>query len=352
MDEHILTPGNEAQPGRRRAATIIEVARHADVSVGTVSRFLNGYSVRNEKRDRIKLAIDVLKYNRNAVAQAMRTDRTNMVAMLLPGYDEFFSGVLTHITKILSDEGLVLLTHEHRGEASGLGQALEFFQNHRVGAIIMPGMEAVRPQVNALLEQGIPVIFYNNDCPGLPVDRVFSNGREGSRQAVRHLHDLGHRQIGIIAGLQEETSAVDRLEGYRQGMRECGLPVDPDYETGWSWQRRHAGFDGMEALVSLPKPPTAVLASNYVLALGALDCMKGRDLQVGKDISLITYDDVDFLKFITPSISAIAQPAAAIGQHIAEIVLQKLKRGRPTAPRTVYLDCSIILRESTKPPSV
>jgi len=335
--------------GRARAATIVDVARHADVAVGTVSRFLNGQFVRQAKRERIEEAIRVLSYSRNAVAQAMRTERTNMVAMLVPGYDEFFSGVLGHTTQHLSNAGLVLLTHKHDGNAKVLAQALDYFLNHRVDAVIMPGSEDVRPQIEAMIERGIPIVFYNNDLPGVAADRVLVNARGASDTAASHLIDLGHRRIAAIAGLMAESSAVDRLEGYKDALRRHDIDVDPALIVGGTW-RRQDGYAGMRALMALAEPPTAVLASNNVLASGALQYMREHDITAGTDLSIISFDDVEFLKLLVPPVSAIAQPIAAIGEYIAENILMRLEHGARDEPRTIYLDCNVILRGTTRPP--
>lgn len=334
---------------RRRPATIIEVAKHAGVSVGTVSRFLNGYQIRPLKRTRVEDAIKLLRYNRNAVAKAMRTERTNLVALLVPGYDEFFAGMLTHLTRGLASAGQVLLTHQHDGDPRTLALALEFFQAHRVNAIVAPGVEDVAPQVEALIHQGIPVVFYNNDVPGLAVDRVFSDNAEASRRAVSYLIDLGHRRIGMLSGDLRETTGQERLKGYQRALEDAGLPRDPRYVCGDSWRRQDADH-AIRRLMELEAPPTAVFTANYELAFAVLDYLKERNLTPGEDLSLVSFDDVEVFRQLPLGVTAVAQPAAEIGEQISNIVLGHLRATGPTAPQTKILSCRIVLRNTSRPP--
>ncbi|MEO6015442.1 MAG: LacI family DNA-binding transcriptional regulator [Devosia sp.] len=335
--------------GRSRPPTIIDVAREAGVSVGTVSRYLNGIEVRDNKRLTIEGAIKRLNYNRNAAAKAMRTERTNMVALLVPGYDEYFAGILSSLTRALAREGQVLLTHKHEGDQRALALALEFFQTHRVNAVITPGVPQVRAEVERLVQQGIPVIFFNNDVPGLDVDRVFSKNEEGAHRAVNYLLDLGHRHIGFVGGDESETSAADRQLGYRRALTERGISVRPDYVVGGTWRRQDA-YAGARRLMELDKPPTAIFTANYVLALAVLDHLHEIGKTVGEDVSLVSFDDVELFKQIRPMVTAVAQPKTEIGEHIAEIVLSHLDAKQTHTSRTVLLDCSMVLRDTARPP--
>jgi LacI family transcriptional regulator len=334
---------------RQRPATVFDVAAQAGVAVGTVSRYLNGLPMRPGNRAAVEDAIKSLRYNRNAVAQAMRTERTNMVALLVPGYDEFFAGMLAHLTRGLAAEGQVLLTHKHEGDPKALGLALEFFQNHRVNAVIAPGVKEVRPQLEALINQGIPIILFNNDVPDLQVDRVFSKDREGAQRAVRHLINLGHKRIAVITGDLRETTAQHRLDGYLDALDEAGLPHNPDFVVGGSWLRRDAEI-GMLKLMEQEPRPTAIFTSNYVLAFAVLDNLRERGMVPGREISLASFDDVELFRQITPAVTAVAQPHAAIGDHIAQIVLDHLSGRRPNQPRRVLLECNMILRDTAQPP--
>ena len=330
---------------RKRAPTILDVARVAGVSVGTVSRYLNGVAIRDGKRAAIEAAIASLRYTRNAAASAMRTDRNNLVALLVPGYGEFFGNILTSLNARLTAHGMVLLTHQHDRDHRALGMALQFFRDHRVNAVVMPGVPSLRPQVEALIEAGIPVLFMNNDIPGLQVDRVFSRNAEGAEKAVDYLVAMGHRRIGFIGGDPVETSATERRDGFLRAIRRHGLPADPRLVTGDAWSR-HLAYFCTRQLLETDAPPTAILTASIDLALGVMDHARETGLVLPDALSLVSFDDGEFFRQSRPGITAIAQPTAEIGTELAELVMSHVTGAHAARFREVRIDCSLILRDS------
>lgn len=330
---------------RKRAPTIIDVAEAAGVSVGTVSRFLNGIPVRDGKRAVIEAAIAALRYNRNAAASAMRTDRSNLVALLVPGYGEFFGNIITSLNTRLAQHGQVLLTHQHDRDYRALRLALQFFKDHRVNAVITPGVPDLRREIDDLVASGIPVLFFNNDIDGLPVDRVFSRNTEAAEHAMRYLVDMGHRHIGFLSGDDTETSATERLAGYRRAVARYNLPVDDRYIAGGAW-RRHTAFYGTRQLLDLPTPPTAILAASNDLALGVMDYAREYGINLGSDLSLVSFDDSELFRQARPGITSIAQPTAEIGTEIAELVMSHVTGTHGGHSREIRLDCTLQLRDS------
>lgn len=332
---------------RRRAPTIVDVARLAGVSVGTVSRYLNGIDIRDAKRLQIENAISELKYSRNAAASAMRSDRSNLVAILMPAFGEFFGAILSELNDRLTDEGQVLLAHRHDRDHRALALALQFFRDHRVNAVITPGVADLRGEIEALIDAGIPVILFNNDIPGLKVDRVLTQNAEGIESAMRYLMDMGHRHIGFIGGDVQESSAIERREGYQRAVRANALPVDESYIVGDAWSRHMAYFSARQ-LMELPKPPTAILAASIDLALGVMDYAADAGLMIGEEISLMSFDDAEIFQQNKPGITCIAQPTARIGEEIAQLVMSHISGHHDNRHREIRLECEIRLRRSVR----
>lgn len=332
---------------RKRAPTILDVAKQAGVSVGTVSRYLNGVEIRDGKRHLIESAIADLKYSRNAAASAMRSDRSNLVAILVPGFGEFFGAILTKLNERLTDEGQVLLAHRHDRDHRALALALRFFRDHRVNAVIMPGVIELREEIEALIDAGIPVILFNNNIPGLAVDRVLTRNAEGSESAMRYLMDMGHHYIGFIGGDVHESAAIERLEGYQNAVRAGGLPVDEHYIKGDAWSRHMAYFSARQ-LMELPQPPTAILAASIDLALGVMDYAADAGLIIGDQISLMSFDDAEIFLQNKPAITCIAQPTSRIGEEIAQLVMSHISGHHDDRCREIRLECEIRLRNSVR----
>jgi LacI family transcriptional regulator len=333
--------------GKRRQPTIVDVAEAAGVAVNTVSRHLNGLSVRRGNRVQIEDAIARLRYKRNAVAAAMKTDVTHIVGLMVPVFNEFHGELLEHLSRTVRTTGRALLTYCHGADPRLMQEALDFFATQRIDTLIMSGEEELYERVEELIAQGTPVIFYNNDIRGLPADRVFVNNRAVSQRAVNHLIDLGHRRIAILSGSHRDSSGLERFEGYAAALAEHGIGGVREYVApgGWSVD---GGYNALAHLMALEHPPTAVFAASYPMAVGAMELLKERGKKVPDDLSLISFDDVPLFRLHEAGITAIAQPLVKIADSITNAMVARLSSSGDERPRTVTLDCDIILRGSTR----
>lgn len=335
-------------PSRQRAATILDVAEAAGVAVGTVSRYLNGQSVRGTNRSQIEEAIQRLGYRKNALAAAMKSDLTHTVGFLVPRMTEYHAAVLEHLSDALRRQGRALLSYCHNEDSKSVVELLDFFAGHRVDCVIMDGRPDEVERIRDTVRGGTPVIFYDNDVPGPLVDRVFVENRAASFRAVSHLLDIGHTEIAVMTGETKNWTGRERFEGYRQAMTGRGLTINPDYVLDGHWSEDEA-YSGMLQLLTLRTPPTALFCCNYNMTVGALRMIKEHGFRVPRDISLVSFDDVPLFRLHEAGITAVAQPIAKIAETIASILASRLsERGAMHAPHTIVLDCDIILRGSTR----
>ena len=343
--------GNNSDPTAevpKRAATITDVAELAGVAVGTVSRYLNGFAVRRSNQNQVEDAIAKLQYRRNALAAAMKTDKTHIIGFLVPSFDEFHGLVLETLARSVRSTSRALLTYCHSNEPREFHDALGFFASQRVDALIMDGTHVTYPEVDALTRQGVPVLIYNNDVEGIAANRVMVDNFQASYRAVSHLIDLGHSRIAILTGDLRDSSAKLRLAGYEAALRDRGLPLDPAYTKGpnnWGTDRAAAV---LHTLMTLPTPPTAIFSSNYQIAIGALTWLKARGLRVPDDLSLVSFDDVALFRLHEAGITAIAQPHTRIAESITDMLVAALTNADGRVPHTITLDCDLILRGSTR----
>jgi LacI family transcriptional regulator len=343
-----LSEADDELRTRKRPPTIVEVAERASVAIGTVSRYLNGQPVRRANRDQIERAIGALGYRRNAVAAAMKTDLTNTVGFMVPSLNEFHSAVLERLSRRMRSTGRALLTYCHNADLPSVLDALDFFVAHRVDCLVMDGRGDVDDRILELVRNGTPVIFYDNDWPGLPVDRVLVENRAASCRAVTHLLDIGHTRIGVLTGSADDWAGRERYEGYREALTNRGLVVNPDYVLDTHWHEAEA-YSGMLRLLSLPEPPTALYCCNYNMGVGALRLLREHGLKVPDDISFVSFDDVPLFQLHEAGITAVAQPVEKIAETITSIMTSRLsERGVSHAPHTITLNCDIILRGSTR----
>lgn len=335
---------------RRRPSTIIDVANQAGVAIGTVSRYLNGLPVRAANRDLIEASIQRLGYRRNALAAAMKSDLTNTVGFMVPSLSDFHSDVLEKLSQRMRLTGRAVLAYCHNDDRGSIAEALDFFAAHRVDCLVMDGHEEAADGVRELLAGGTPVILYDNDLPGLPVDRALVENRGASARAVGHLLDIGHTRVAVVSGDTRNSAGHERLEGYFDATRERGIEPTPEYIIHGNWTES-AGYAAMLRLLSLEHPPTALYCCNYNIAIGALALLKEHGLRVPHDISLASFDDIPLFALHEAGITAVAQPIEKITETIAGFINSRLsEEGTFHAPQTITLSCDVILRGSTRRP--
>lgn len=344
-----MTPDDDvSSPGRGRAATIVDVANRAGVAIGTVSRYLNGQSVRELNRTQIEQAIAELGYQHNALAAAMKRDQTNIIGFLLPSVGEYHANVLQFLSRKMRQHGKAVISYFHDADTRSIVEGLSFFVSHRVDCLVMDGIWGDLGPLRAIRDQQIPVVLYDNDIAGIPVDRVFVQNRNASYRAVSHLLDIGHTRVGVISGLHREYTGVEREAGYVAALTDRGIEIDPDLIVNGGWTEQ-GGHNAMRQLLALDQPPTAVFSCNYNMTVGALNLFKEIGLHVPQDLSLISFDDVPLFRLHETGITAVAQPVELIAETIAGLLLNRLNnRTSHAPPSTILLDCDIILRGSTR----
>jgi len=329
----------------QKKPTIVDVAKHADVAIGTVSRFLNGLSIRDGNRRRIEASVSELGYSANMMARSMKTERTQSIGLLVPKFDEFNSAILTILVNELQACGYSLLTFHHGHQPKAMSEALEAAASRRIDGLILSGTEEIHEKAASLIDRGLPITLFNNDLPGLATDKVLVNDRRATADAVSRIIGFGHTRIGLVTGDLVEATANNRLQGYKDALAAANIPVDEAliYNTDWQSTGGHAATS---KFLSMDDGPSAVFYSSYVLAIGALECMRSAGLTPGERLHLVSFDDPDLFSLTTPGITAIAQPTAAIARALAQITLSRLNGERDQAPRTITLDCDLMLRGS------
>ena len=350
----VRTPGGgratgapDADAAKPRTATVVDVASSAGVAIGTVSRYLNGHTVRRANRDQIEQAIAALGYRRNAVASAMKTNVTHMVGFMVPTLSEFHAGLLEQLSRRMRRTGRAVVSYCHEDDPRAITEGLEFFASHRVDALVMDGGSLAHDTLMRLVDSGLIVVLYDNDVEDVPADRVFVDNRKASARAVNHLLDLGHERIGVIHGNLENSAGVLRLAGYRDALKAHGIPVDPALIIDGHWSEA-GGYAGARELFALDDPPTAVFGSNYNITIGLLTWVREHGMRVPGDLSVVSFDDVPAFTMHEPGITAVGQPVGKLADTITTLLGARLASPDAMGRRTVLVDCDIILRGSTR----
>ncbi|MEW2134251.1 LacI family DNA-binding transcriptional regulator [Streptomyces sp. NPDC005435] len=329
--------------------TMADVARHAGVSVATVSHVLNATRpVRPATRDAVLRAIEELGYIHNSLARSLVTSRTHSVGLAVsaisnPYFTEILQGV--EAEALATGYGL-LIADPHDDPAHELSVVRMLHERRVDGVIIAPSAEP-----SALLDYlgraAVPAVFLDrlvdeSDQPAY--DQVCAEGAAPVRALVEHLAALGHRRIALVAGLAGLSTTTERVEGYRDGLRAAGLPYDPGLlahgNSASEGARLAAG-----RLLSGPARPTALIAANNAMTIGALQALREARLRIPEDVALVSFDDFEWADLFSPSLTAVRQPSRELGALALRLLLERLDAPERAA-RTVRLPCAVVHRTS------
>ena len=336
-----------------RKVGVRDVARLAGVSTASVSRVFNSPdAVGHETRRQVEAAVRQLGYIPNSAARALSRQRTNNIGAIVPTIDNaIFASSIQALQQRVGDRGYNLLL-----SVSGYDPQAEYKQVH---SLIMSGVEAVSllgehrlPETYELLQRaGIPFVNTYTYRPDAPYPCVGFDNRAASARATRHLIQLGHRRIGMIAGITSTNDrAAARLAGVNDAITDAGLPIN----KAWFVQRPYAVAEGAASLrkiMATSTPPTAILCGNDILAIGALLEAPALGLQVPTDLSIIGFDDLELAAQIRPSLTTIRVPTRAMSRIAADYLLGTLEG--QAMPTSTEVSVDLMIRDSTaKPPTL
>lgn len=335
------------------AATIKQVAKLADVSTATVSYVLNGTgTVTEATRRRVLEAAAELHYQPSHAARSLR-GRSHTLGLVLPALpgglaDPTLAELLAGLSDAAALRGYYLLLATIGAEETEADLCLNLARSGRVDGLLLLDVLIDDARARALCEAGIPHVCAGPAPAGCPSSSVAVDGCAAAATAVRHLLGLGHRRIGLIQLPSELADSEPRYQGYAEALAAAGLPVDPSLivEAGRS---EEDGYQAMGELLGVPDRPSAVLACTDELAFGALHALYDAGLEVGRNISLVGFDDVPLAAHTHPPLTTLRQPRRALGAQLATLLIDAVE-DRALPPRNVTLNARLIVRRSTGPP--
>lgn len=331
--------------------TMADVARHAGVSVATVSHVLNGTRpVLPHTRQAVLDAVDALGYTPNTLARSLVTSRTRSIGLAVSAVrNPYFTEILQGVEASALEHGYGLLIADPRDDPAHERTVVQLLHERRVDGVIVAPSADPRELVAYLTRHSVPAVFLDRLVDAGPdgaarFDQVCAENAEPTARLVTHLAELGHRRIGLVAGLPGWSTTAERIAGYRHGLAVAGLPHDERLVV-------HGDSDaaGAErataALLSLAAPPTALVTANNAMTIGALRALRDRGLSVPGDIALCCFDDFPWADLFAPRLTAVAQPSRDIGARAVRLLLDRLDAPQHPA-RTVRLPCAFVHRTS------
>ena len=347
-------PVRGRQADRKRAPTIVDVARLAGVSPATASRAFNGSErqVREANLRRVLAAARQLDYVPNASAQTVRRGDTRTVALLISDVtDPYFAWMAAGVIEQAAEAGLhVTVAVTNRDPQQEL-DLVRLFRAQRPRMIVLGGSRHQSPQTLRELREELQA--YEADGgravdvsqSGMPFDTVSLGNAEGARDLARQLTGIGYRSFAVIAGPNEPGAAEDRVDGFRAGLAEAGVPWREEDVIRTSFNR-DGGYAAVSSLSAEQLDRIELIfAVNDMMALGALAGLRGRGLSVPADVALAGYDDIAPLQDVSPALTSVRIPLKHVGAEAVSVGLQT----RQATQVRVSVRPEVLLRHSTPP---
>jgi LacI family transcriptional regulator len=325
--------------------TIQDVAKKAGVAPMTVSRVINqsGYAS-PDVRARVLAAVEELGYMPNSLARSLRIRRTNTIALILTDItNPFFTTLARGVEDAASKAGYTVLFGNTDESEEKEKHYLDMILQKRVdGILLVPAGGSVLP-VEHIRHYHTPVVVLDRRFPGETVDVVRCDSELGAYRLTRLLLDLGHRQIAMLTGPKGVSTAEDRAAGFLRGMREAGLAPQLTYGSF----TQESGVAMARKALTVQPCPTALIAGNNFIAIGALRAIRDTGLEVPEDVALVGFDDLPAAMLIEPFLTVADQPAYEMGRQAAELLFKRLSGEQVDPPHEVLLPINLIVRASS-----
>lgn len=333
-----------------RKATIRDVAGAAEVSVTTVSRYLNGaMRLPADTMRRIDDAVEVLRYTPNPVARSLSRGKSETIGLVIPEIaNPFFARLAAAVEARAAERGYGVLLCVTLNNVEREIDYIRRIESKYVDGILFC---TNHPDDGRLLKasQDVPCfVLVDEDITGADVPGVFAENRQGAWEATRHVIEAGHRTIAMLSGPKNLLSAEERRLGFLDAIREAGPGHDAVavFDCAYTVD---AGEAAAEELLRRHPETTAVFTGSDELFLGLLKTFRRRGIRIGDDISVITCDDVEPLALFQPAITALRQDVTLMGQHALDLLIAAIAR-LPVPARQIRVPMELVRRDSVRPP--
>ena len=334
----------------RKRVTRNDVAARAGVPPSTVSYVINNgpRPVSPSARERVLKAISELGYHPSDVARSLRTRRTLTIGLVIPDAANPYYGELARAVEEVSFKNgyTVILGHSSHLLERELRYAQVLRSKQVDGAIFHPSTSDLEP-IHSLGQAGIQVVVLERLVPGYPC--IVADDERGGYLATRHLLDLGHRRIGCIVRAGDPTTSSARVDGYRTALAEKGLKLDERFIVASEFEYA-AGEKAARQLLRLHGRPTAVVAHNDIMAIGAMKAFGDSGLRIPEDVSIVGFDDIALASYAHPPLTTVSNPKDQMGRAAAELLLRLLSHEMVDWSNPSPLPVHLVVRGSTAPP--
>ncbi|SES04909.1 transcriptional regulator, LacI family [Gracilibacillus ureilyticus] len=334
--------------------TIYDIAKKANVSPMTVSRVINNSgNIKITTREKVEKAIKDLGYVPNSAARSLTSNKTKTLGLILTDIaNPFFSKIARGAEDAAVELGYRVLIANTDEDFEKENTYIDMMLSARVdGVLIAPTSDKTIAQINRLKQHNIPVVLLDRTIKDFAGDYVIGDSYEGSRKLIEHLINYGHKNIALINGPSNVSTARDRQRGYLETLKLNDLPVHEHYISEIDFKNVQSG-DAKNIIQHLmnhnkEKRPTAIFAANNFIAISVIQALKELGFHVPQDISVVCFDEVEPVVYFDPFFTVAAQPANQFGRIGVQYLVERVEEKKVEKERRIILPPDIHIRKST-----
>ncbi|MFN4946405.1 MAG: LacI family DNA-binding transcriptional regulator [Chryseotalea sp.] len=335
--------------------TIKDIARELGISPSTVSRALKDHpDISPETKKAVNELAEKLNYQPNVVALSLRSSKTNTIGVIIPEIVHFFfSTVISGIEDVAYSAGYNIIITQSNESLSREKSDLKALFNSRVDGMLMSISRETTDfdHIENILSKGMPIVFFDRIYDTPNSSKVIVDDLTGAKEATLHLIEQGCKRIAHLVGPPNLAISQQRLEGYRQALREKGLPQDDalliQCPQGTTEEGRAAG----ELLMSLKERPDGIFATNDQSAMGAMQAIKQKGYKIPQDVAIVGFSNWALSALMEPPLSSVDQPGFEMGQEAARILIRhiemKVKKKEEPQPEFKVFKTRLVVRDSS-----
>lgn len=329
--------------GNERKATIKDICAKTGLALGTVSKYLNGGTLKADNAEKIQKAIDELDYKVDIFARALKTKKTNTVGVLLPELGNAFYGSITSsIGKELQKHGYEMIVKESNYSIDRENESLQWFVERRCDGIIC--FITTNNKLNLDIIRNYPIICIDREIANLNIESVNVNNREIVKESIKYLISQGHKKVAGLFPINSYTSG-ERQKGFRDAFKEMNIILN-DEDIIYFDEAKNNESDVINEVLENEKY-TAIFTSNYTSTISAMFMINERKIKIPEEISIIGFDNIMFTKLFTPKLTIISQPLDEIA-YTAVNRLLNIINNKTQKKKNTFLKCELIYGDSVK----
>lgn len=331
--------------------TIRDVARDAGVSTATVSRVLNSnYYVSPELSDKVMASIKKLNYYPNSIARSLKNESTHTIGLIVSDIsNDFFTIIARSIEDVIKEHNYNLIVCSTDNQQEKEYVYLQLLLEKKVDGIILNTTGMNNAFISDISQQTPIVLCCRRvEDAAFKGDFVDSDNPSGSYDLTRHLIGLGHTRIGVVNGQHYVSSAKERYEGFCRAMQSIGISICQDYPYLFNgdFNRTQSGYEGASFLLEQASPPTAIIAMNNELTIGALRYCKEKEIRIPQDVSICCYGDIINVDLFYVQPSNVTMNSWSIGARIANMIVDRIEHKNQIPNREILFSPQLIIGNS------